>query len=136
MCKVIGVIFCGGYRVYNCNVISCTIFLLILLSFPLNFKWCQKIKVDRKEVYNQRNYECQRIFSKNTSKHPNFLDALRNKDIFKGGAKWIKEVQHLISKSFKKIRISNTQGQKLDKKKVIYSAKEKQKKKRISKKFR
>ena len=104
-----------------------------IMALYLNFKWCQKIKVDRKEVYNLRNYECQQIFSENTSNHPKLLDALRNKDIFKGGAKWIKEVQHLITKSFKKIRISNTQGKKLDKKTSNLFSKRETLKKRISK---
>jgi exonuclease III len=77
------------------------------LILELNFKWNQKIKVDRKEFYNLRNIECQQIFKANTSNNPRLFEVIQNQDIIKGGAKWIKEVNHEISKSFKKIRVSN-----------------------------
>ena len=34
------------------------------------------------------------------------IEALQNHDIKKGGAKWLKEVKHEITKSFHKVRIS------------------------------
>ena len=76
------------------------------LILELSFKWDQKIRVDRKEMYNIRNKDCQEFFTENSSFNSNLLKVLKDKDIYRGGAKWMKEVQHLISKSFKKIRIT------------------------------
>ena len=78
-----------------------------ILVLYLSLKWNQQIRVERKEVYNLRNAECQQIFQTNTSNHPKLFQVLENCDIVKGGAKWIKEINHEISKSFKKIRISH-----------------------------
>ena len=86
------------------------------MALSFSFKWCQKIKIDRKEVFNLRNVDCQKAFSENSNNHPQLLNVLQNKDTYKGGAKWIKEVKHLISKSFKKIRLTNAPGKPLDKK--------------------
>ena len=85
-----------------------------IMVLYFNFKWCQKIKVDRKEIFNLRNYESQQIFKENTSKNPALLHALQNHDVSKGGAKWMKQLKHEISKSFKKIRLSTGKGKKLD----------------------
>ena len=60
--------------------------------------------MDRKEIYNLRNVECQKIFQENTSNNFRLLEAVQKSDIRQGGAKWLKEVKHVISKSFKKIK--------------------------------
>ena len=73
-----------------------------VLVLYLSFKWNQKIIVERREIYNLRNPECQQVFQENTSKNPNLVQVLKNQDISRGGAKWIKEIKHEISKSFKK----------------------------------
>ena len=75
-----------------------------LLVLYFSFKWSQQIKVDRKEIYNLRNVECQKIFQENTSNNFRLLEAVQKSDIRQGGAKWLKEVKHVISKSFKKIK--------------------------------
>ena len=84
-----------------------------LMVLYLSFKWNQKQIVQRKEIYNLRNYQCQEVFQENTSNNPKLLEVLKNQDISRGGAKWIKEIKHEIAKSFKKIRISN-KTEKLD----------------------
>ena len=78
-----------------------------LLFLELHIKWNQKIKIDRKEVYNLRNKDCLKNFTENTSNNKTFIEVLQNSDIVSGGAKWIKELKHIITKSFKKIRIGN-----------------------------
>ena len=75
----------------------------------MSFKWNQKIKVDRKEIYNVRNIDCQQVFKENTSKYPRLVEVLQKGDVISGGAKWIKEVKHEIAKSFKKVRVSTAQ---------------------------
>ena len=77
-----------------------------IMVLYLNFKWNQKICVERKEIYNLRNSQCQQVFQENTSKNPKLVQILKNQDIARAGAKWIKEIKHEISNSFKKIRIS------------------------------
>ena len=77
-----------------------------LMTLTLSFKWSRKQKLDRKEIYNLRNPENQKIFYENTINNQRFYEALSGHDIITGGKKWIKEVQHIISKSFKKVRIS------------------------------
>ena len=39
--------------------------------------------------------------------NPRLCEAINSRDIVKGGAKWMKEIKHEISKSFKKFRVSN-----------------------------
>ena len=56
----------------------------------LSFKWNQKIKVERKEIYNLRNPIYQQVFQENTSNNPKLVQVLENKDICRGVAKWIK----------------------------------------------
>ena len=79
-----------------------------LMTLELVFKWNQKIKIDRKEIYNLRNIECQEEFTKNTSNNEKLIDVINNENIITGGAKWIKELKHNVAKSFKKIRVSKT----------------------------
>ena len=78
-----------------------------ILVLEINLKWSQKIIVNRKEIYNLKSEEGQKIFKHNTSNNQNLIDVLRNQDIGKSGKKWLKELQHEIAKSFKRIRISN-----------------------------
>ena len=77
-----------------------------LMKLELVFKWNQKIKIDRKEIYNLRNIECQEEFTKNTSNNEKLIDVINKENIITGGAKWIKELKHNVAKSFKKIRVS------------------------------
>ena len=55
-----------------------------------------------------KNISCQNIFNENTSSNPRLIEVLQNSNIFKDGAKWIKQLNHLIAISFKKIRMSNS----------------------------
>ena len=52
-----------------------------LLSLELKFKWNQKIKTDRTEVYNLRNIDCQKVFTEKSSKNKNLIEALENRNI-------------------------------------------------------
>ena len=80
--------------------------ILVLL---LSFKWSQQMRKKRKEIYNVKNISCQKVFSENTSRNPQLVNALQNTNINKGGAKWIKQLKHIIAISVDKIRISNSQ---------------------------
>ena len=77
-----------------------------VMALYLSFKWSQKIVPERKEIYNLKNIQCQEAFKVNTSNNPNLVRVLMNKNIYGGGAKWIKEVKHQICNSFNKIRVS------------------------------
>ena len=48
------------------------------------------------------------MFNELSSNNLNLENFLKTDDIYSGGRKWLKELQHIISKSFKKIRISKT----------------------------
>ena len=52
--------------------------------------------------------EGQKVFKDLSSNNPNFVKVLSNDNIISGGRKWLKEVQHIICKSFKKIRLAKT----------------------------
>ena len=79
--------------------------------------------MDRKEIYNVRNTECQKVFNENTSNNTKLAEALEHVDITKGGAKWIKEVKHQITQSFKKIRVSTVKVKENDKLKDLFERK-------------
>ena len=49
-------------------------------------EWSQKIKEERKEVYNVRNVKNLEIFTKNTSNNSSLLKALQNQEVSKGGS--------------------------------------------------
>ena len=76
-----------------------------LLIMELDFKWNQKVKMDRKEVYILRDLDSQKEFTENTSKNKKFVEVLEKNNIKNGGAKWLKELKHTIAKTFKKVRI-------------------------------
>ena len=102
-------------RFYKCkNRISIVESDHNLLVLYLSFKWSQTMKVERKEIYTLRNEDCQKLFKENTSNDKNLIQVLKDQDISKAGGKWMKQVKHLISKSFKKVRVSN-KCEKLDK---------------------
>ena len=58
-------------------------------------------------MYNLRNKDCLKNFTENTSDNKTFIEVLQNSDIISCGAKWIKELKHIITKSFKRIRVGN-----------------------------
>ena len=78
------------------------------LILNLRLDWNRNIKAQRKEIYNLRNSEGQKMFNELSSNNLNLENFLKTDDIYSGGRKWLKELQHIISKSFKKIRISKT----------------------------
>ena len=53
-----------------------------------------------------RNLENQLTFQENTTNNKMFCEALLGRNVLTGGKKWLKEVQHVSSNSFQKIRIS------------------------------
>ena len=113
-------------RFYKCkNRISIVESDHNLLVLYLSFKWSQTMKVERKEIYTLRNEDCQKLFKENTSNDKNLIQVLKDQDISKAGGKWMKQVKHQISKSFKKVRVSN-KCEKLDKtKRDLFSSREK-----------
>ena len=79
------------------------------LILELKFGFDQKIKKERKEIFNVRNLENQKKFKELTSNRPNLIKMLSKSDnIYSGGRKWMKEVKHILSLCFKKIRISQS----------------------------
>ena len=78
-----------------------------ILTLYLRLKWNPKNKMERKEIYNLRNSECQEIFRHNTTNNHRFIEVLKHRPVDVGGSKWLKELKHQISKSFKKIRFSS-----------------------------
>ena len=78
------------------------------LILQFRFGWNQKIKTERKEIYNVRNYEGQEKFKDLTSNNQNLIKCLTNRNVYTGGRKWLKEIQHMLCLSFKKIRISKS----------------------------
>ena len=104
-----------------------------MLALYLRFRWNPRIKFVRKEIYNLRNSECQDIFKLNTTSNQNFIQVLKDQDIEQGGSKWLKEIKHQISKSFKKIKISE-KGQKIAKNKNVLFCKREKLKWQIAKK--
>ena len=76
----------------------------LILKFQFDFD--QKIKTEQKEIYNVRNLEGQKLFKELTTNNPNLVKILSNCNIYAGGRKWLKELKHVLSLCFKKIRIS------------------------------
>ena len=79
-----------------------------LLILQLNLGFDSKIKTERKEMYNVRSLEGQKLFKELTTNNPKLVDYLSKCNIYSGGRKWLKELQHIIGKSFKKIRIKKS----------------------------
>ena len=71
-----------------------------ILVLDIILKWSQKIVMERKEIYNLRNEECQQVFKNNTSNNKNLIQLLRNQNIATSGKKWLKKLKHNVAKSF------------------------------------
>ena len=76
-----------------------------LMILKLNLPVDSKMKIERKEIFNVRNEEGLKTFKELTSNNSNLVKVLSNHNIYTGGRKWLKEIQHIICKSFRKIRI-------------------------------
>ena len=73
----------------------------------LNIKWDKRIPVKRKEVFNLKDKEGLSQFSELTSNCPKLIDvSLNSSNFLKDAEKWLKEIENIKHKSFKKIRIT------------------------------
>ena len=77
-----------------------------ILILNLKFRWSPKVQIKQKGIYNLKDESGLDAFRENTSHCSNLTKLVQTENIVSGGAQWIKEVNHQISKSFKKIRIS------------------------------
>ena len=77
-----------------------------LLILDINVPWNRNVKVDRTEIYNLRNIECQEKFLEYTNNFDLLTKSLINKDVRCGGKLWIKSLKFAIIQNFKKIRIN------------------------------
>ena len=71
-----------------------------------------KMRMDRTEIYNFKNRECQEIFfdlTNNSTKLTRCFET--NENIQKQGRKWFKNLNGLFQQSFKKVRITSNQKQ-------------------------
>ena len=76
------------------------------LIMDINVPWNRNVKVDRTEIYNLRNIECQEKFLEYTNNSDSLTKSLINKDVRCGGKLWIKSLKFVIIQNFKKIRIN------------------------------
>ena len=69
-----------------------------------------KVRVDRTEVYNFKNKECQQKFLEVTNNTTKLSDCFDNdENIHNQGRKWFKSLNGLFQQSFKKIRVTSVQ---------------------------
>ena len=78
-----------------------------VLVLYLDIKFSSKTPVNRSEIYALRNPESLQVFKENTMVNDAFIKALEANKANRGGYLWLKELKHVISKSFKRIKISN-----------------------------
>ena len=77
-----------------------------ILSLEVKCVWSRSIQKRRKEIFNLRNKNCQEKFFEDTSKTTMLTNSLINKNVVDGGKSWLKSLNTIIHRNFKKIRIS------------------------------
>ena len=60
-------------------------------------------------MFNLRNKNCQKLFFEDTSKTKLLTASLENKNAMDGGKSWLKNLNTVIHRNFKKIRITVNQ---------------------------
>ena len=78
-----------------------------LLILDVNISWNMKVNIERTEIFNLRNIECQKSFFEFTNNSDRLTNSLINTDIRKGGRLWLKNLKFCILQNFKKIRLNS-----------------------------
>ena len=86
------------------------------LISKFNFKWNKRIKTKRIEMYNLKNFECQKKFKEITNSSESHLSEIfdNEEDLNKGTKQFMKRLDDIIKKCFKKIRIKDRPNKELE----------------------
>ena len=95
-----------------------------LLFLHLNLKFKSKFPTKRLEAYALKDPDSLEQFRMNTSENAKFAKVLQTENIARGGYLWLKELKHVISKSFKKIRISSSKAKLPQEYKILFEERE------------
>ena len=78
------------------------------LMCTLNITWDKRVKKERKEIFRLKDAEGLRVFNEITSNCPKLVElSLNSTDLQGDSNKWMKQIEDIMHKSFKKIRISD-----------------------------
>ena len=80
-----------------------------IVYLKVKCSWSNTLKKERIEIYNLRNQNCQKQFFEDTSKSNLLTNSLVNKQVTEGGKTWLKRLNTIIHRNFKKIRITSKQ---------------------------
>ena len=79
-----------------------------LLICKLKIKWNSRIRVERKEIFNLKDPEGLSLFSELTSNCPQLVKlSQKSSDFLSDAEQWMKKVEDIKHKSFKKIRLTS-----------------------------
>ena len=81
-----------------------------MLIGTFKLKVNEKVLEERKEIFKYNDDEGQKRFMELTSKNTLTKCFDEEKDILKASSKWLKELNNILHRSFKKVRISNKQS--------------------------
>ena len=76
------------------------------LIMDFSVSWNAKVKMDRTEIFNLRNTECQEKFFEYTNNSNVLTRCLIHKDVKHGGKLWITNLKYIILQNFKRIRVN------------------------------
>ena len=79
-----------------------------VLICRLKLKWNNRIRTERKEIFNLKDKEGLKLFSELTSNCPQLINLSNNSSDFLADAeKWMNKIEDIKHKSFKKIRLTS-----------------------------
>ena len=84
------------------------------LILDISISWNAKVIMDRSEIFNLRNTECQDKFFEYTNNSNVLTRCLINKDVKHGGKLWIKNLKYIILQNFKRIRVNRKRNKEDD----------------------
>ena len=77
-----------------------------ILFLKVKCSWSTSLKTERVEIFNLRNKECQKQFFEDTNSTSILSNSLENRQVVGGGKIWLKNLNTIIHRNFKKIRIT------------------------------
>ena len=77
------------------------------LIMEVDISWDMKVKMDRVEIYNLRNSECQEKFFHFTNNSDMLTKCLIDRDVKYGGKLWLKSLKFAIMQNFRKVRLTS-----------------------------
>ena len=77
-----------------------------ILYLKVKCSWSTSLKTERVEIFNLRNKECQKQFFEDTNSTSILSNSLENRQVVGGGKIWLKNLNTIIHRNFKKIRIT------------------------------